>query len=166
MPSGCRSRTALLVGPRDAGKTTYARQLSERAVARGLRVAGFISEGERLPDGTKRYWLRDLADPHWRVPLSSPMPGPGFDVRIGCHHLSSQAFTEAAQRLRGALTADLVCIDEFGPLELQGGGFRPLCEQLWREYHGILLLTVRPAVLAPLLQLLRETAGPGRLVED
>lgn len=147
------ARTVLVVGPRSSGKTGYVRAVAERARAAGLGVAGFASVGE-WEDGTKaRFHLEDLADSGRRLLLASVHPDPGLDLRTGRYHLSSAAFEEADRLLRTALDADVVCMDEIGPLELRGGGFRPGLEFMLANHQGILVLTCRPRVTESLRRL-------------
>jgi len=153
----------LIVGGRNSGKTTYARTLAERARRAGWAIAGFLSEAEWEGDVKARYFLRDLADPATRTLLAAREPLPGLDSRVGRHFLSRTALAAAYASLRRSLAADLICIDEFGPLELRGGGFRPAFHFLLQHYRGILLITVRPALQAAVLGLLRSAlaAPPG-----
>jgi nucleoside-triphosphatase THEP1 len=143
-------RPVLIVGPRHAGKTACARLLVERAREAGLAVAGFLSEGE-WQDGEKvRYHLRELGPRGRRLLLAGAARAPGLDLPVGRYHLSSAVLAEAGAGLRDALAADLICIDEVGPLELDGGGFAPALDFLLGRYTGILLITARPRVAAAL----------------
>lgn len=154
-------RPVLVVGGRSAGKTAYARTLLDRARRAGLRVAGFYSEAEHEGRTKARYHLCDAADPTRRSLLASTRPiGPG-DQRVGRFHLSAAAIAAANAGLVASLGADLVCIDEVGPLELEGGGFAPALRHLRERYRGILVLTARPSVVEPLTRLLQASAGGG-----
>src|SRR3989304_108820 len=84
----------------------------------GLRVAGFYSEGARSGDRKNAYFLCDAARPGRRELLASDQPHPGLDTRGGRYWLSSAALARATQRIAGALDADLICMDEIGPLEM------------------------------------------------
>lgn len=158
----------LVVGPRNSGKTAYARILVERARAAGRRVAGFLSEAEWEGDVKARFFLRDLARPDAdaaadapsRTLLASVQPGPGLVLRAGPYHLSSTALEMACEALRQALDADLICIDELGPLEMQGDGYAPALRFLLSNYRGILLLTTRPSVAKALLSTVKQSDCP------
>jgi nucleoside-triphosphatase THEP1 len=141
----------LVSGPRNTGKTEYARWVVERARAAGLRVAGFYSEAEWEAGVKARFYLQDVADPGHRALLASVRPAPDLDLRAGPFHLSSQVFRQADPVLRGAAGADLICIDEVGPLEVRGVGFHGALRYLLAEHGGILLLTVRPSLVPAIL---------------
>jgi nucleoside-triphosphatase len=149
----------LVSGPRNTGKTEYARWVVERARAAGLRVAGFYSEAEWEAGVKARFYLQDVEDPEQRALLASVRPAPELDLRAGPFHLSSEVFRQADPVLRGAAGADLICIDEVGPLEVRGGGFHDALRFLLAEHDGILLLTVRPSVVPALLAM----AGDARV---
>lgn len=145
------AQLVLVVGSRNSGKTGYARSVVERARAAGLRVAGFLSEAEWDGAVKARFYLQDVADPACRVLLASVEPAPGLDVEAGPFHLSSSAFRMAEAEFRNALDADLICMDEVGPLELRGEGFHNALRHLVARYRGTLLLTVRPSAVEAIM---------------
>jgi nucleoside-triphosphatase THEP1 len=153
MTARATARIALVVGPRNSGKTGYAQAVVARARAAGLRVAGFFSEAEWEGGVKARFYLQDITDPGRRLLLASVDPGPGLDIRTGPYHLSGEAFAAADRSLRHWEDADVVCIDEVGPLEMRGGGFRPALDHLFAGYRGTLLLTCRPSVAEELSRL-------------
>ncbi len=61
------------------------------------------------------------------------------------------ALGRAALSDGAAVTADLVVVDEFGPLELHGGGWRAQVDRLVEEAHGLVLLVVRRALVEPVV---------------
>jgi len=61
--------------------------------------------------------------------------------------------------LQAAGDADLVIVDEFGPLELRGGGWRGLVDALVAAARGVIVLVVRDALLYEVSRLY-EAAGP------
>jgi nucleoside-triphosphatase THEP1 len=158
-----RFRPVLVVGGRHAGKTSYARLLVGGARAAGARVAGFYSQATWWSGVKARFHLHDLADPSRRLLLGSIAEEPGLDLRVGSYHLSSATFAEANRRLEEALHADLICLDEIGPLELRGGGFAPGLRMLAERYTGILVVTVRPRLAERVQALLAGNPPPPAL---
>lgn len=150
----------LVVGARNSGKTAYARALVARARAANRRVAGFLSEGEWQGGRKVGFHLQDVAVPGRRMLLASVEPGRGLELAVGPYHLSRAAFARADAELRRAAGADLVCVDEVGPLEVRGGGFAPALGFLLEHHTGILLLTVRPSVVDAVLAMV----GAARVV--
>ncbi len=150
------SHVVLVVGERNSGKTAYIQNALARARRRGLTAAGFYSEAEWL-DGVKaRFHLRDVAQPGHRRLLASVDPEPGLDLRAGLYYLSSAAFQTAERVLKETGDVDLIVLDEVGPLEMRGGGFRPALRYLLRHHDGLLLLTARPKVATELRRLIEE----------
>lgn len=150
-------RPVLVVGRRDSGKTAYAKAVVERARAAGLRVAGVLSEAEREGGRKCRYYARDAGTSGDRLLLGAVEPAPSLDQGVGRFHMSGEAFASLNRRLVSALDADLICLDEVGPLEKGGGGFDPALRFLVAHFTGILLVTARPSV-APWLE---ERLGGG-----
>lgn len=151
----------LVVGERDSGKTAYLSNLARDARRHGLTVAGCIAVATRARGVKVRYHLRDPADPRRRVLVASTRPDAGLDQRVGRFHLSGAAFAEVHRRVAASLHADLVCLDEIGPLELEGGGLAPTLDLLARRYGGWLVLTVRPPVAPHLIRWVGgEAAAP------
>ena len=81
-------------------------------------------------------------------------------VESGAGHVGPFAFTadgpafgNAALTSPAARTAALVIVDEFGPLELRGDGWRTAADQLISSFRGVLLLVVREALADDVLQL-------------
>lgn len=152
-----RLQPILVVGSRNSGKTAFVRTLVERARQHGLHVAGFCSEAEWRGSVKHRYFLQDVAAPGRRMLAASRNEEPGLDLHVGAFFLSSAAFREACRIVAESLAADLICIDECGPLEREGGGFYPAIRDLLGTYRGSLVVTVRPSVNA----WLRALVGPG-----
>ncbi len=118
----------LITGDRGAGKTTVCEKLYRRAVDRGLDVCGIIS-----------YAVFDAADRKVGIdaftisagttaPLArkdGSLPG----SRWACYSFSDEAFNNCVRATVQALDegADLLILDEIGPLELAAQkGFLPI----------------------------------------
>ncbi len=145
----------LVVGSKDAGKTAYLLQLSRRARESGLQVGGILSLA-RLRRGKKdRYFLYDLRTGRQRL-LAWRNFDPDSPVRIGSYAFDPTALNLGKQILRNCLDCDVILLDEYGPLEHRGGGFRSALEFLLDHFSGFLGISVRPALLNPLKELLRQ----------
>lgn len=117
----------LLTGDKQAGKTRFILELAEQTRRHGLRVAGIASPGlwkngmrsgfELLEMDTGRRHLLSM-----RVPGLRPIPFM-FDALA----LESGKKALSANRCR---RADLILVDEVGPLELRGGGWGPCLREL------------------------------------
>jgi len=130
-------RLILLTGSKHSGKTTFVRKLAERLKKENFNIAGF-----KAPSVYEGAFLLgfDLADLH-----------SGRSVKFARRKSAKDEFEFS----NGALlfgrkildsdhtrNADLIIIDEFGPMELEGGGWRKNTDFLL-ENKNVLLLVVR-----------------------
>ncbi len=136
------ARVILYVGAVHSGKTGRLERLVKRAQTQGRSVAGIlapslwhdgkllgfdvvdITTGERRPLATRT---------RHRVPTVGDFVFDPNGLALGRDALVTQK----------ALNADLVVVDEFGPLELSGGGYRESVDRLACEASGTVLLVVR-----------------------
>jgi len=136
-----QSKLILWNGARHSGKTTAAGEVAERARSEGFSVAGLLApslyrngkligfDGVDLRDGT-RISLASLkrdGDETERFAFTAA----GF--RLGITALSPAA----------TKSADLIIVDEFGPLEMGGDGWRKSVDSLLASADALLLLVVR-----------------------
>ena len=156
-----RPPVILWVGPKHSGKTTSAARLVERARAEGFVVAGCLAlsvhENDRLA-GFDLINLRSGA----RTALARRETGPGANSRF---HFLAAGLTLGNEALDAAAAADadLIIIDEFGPLELAQEGWRTATDHLMLSTRTVLLLVVREELAAEVQQLY-QTAAIRRLV--
>jgi nucleoside-triphosphatase THEP1 len=132
----------LWTGPQHSGKTTAARRLVREATSRGRSVAGIIAPSIWQDGVLTGFDLIDLAT-NQREPLARrDQPGCETTGKFGFAaeglELGRRALASGA-----AMAADLVLVDEFGPLELKGGGWRDDVDRLARQASGVLVLVVR-----------------------
>lgn len=131
-----RNKLILWTGEKHSGKTTSAAKIVEIARNEGFNVAGLLapsiySNGQLL--GFDAIDLHNDA----RVPLAK---------RKTCQFTF---FTEGVEFGNAALSttttksADLVIVDEFGPLELNGQGWRKNVDSLITLSDALILLVVR-----------------------
>jgi nucleoside-triphosphatase len=137
----------LVTGEIGVGKTTYVRQRVTMALQEHRTVAGIISpgkyrSGERVeiwanePHSGDRYPLAELA-----TPTSSGIVTPrwAFDPA---------AVQRANQSLACIVTADLLVVDELGPLEWhRGEGFIAAFDLLEKATIGEAIVVIRRSLL-------------------
>ena len=168
MNTSAAAPVILLSGDRGSGKTTACGRLAEELVARGFRAAGVLCPSIRddsgvpleinvknIADGTVRLFAArgcDLGGPFW------PPGGGGFGF-------SAAAIAWALGVVRAGMNegADLVVIDEIGPLELTAGqGFLPAIDYL-RSLRDARHASPCPSRGAPAVLLTVRTTLSGRL---
>ena len=143
-----QSKIILWAGPKHSGKTTAVLGLSEEARAAGFVVAGLaapsIYEDNRLIgfDAIDLYTF--TRGPLSRRGLKSPRRAGPFGFLSEGLALGHEALTRPAAR-----SADLVIVDEFGPLELDGAGWRKEVDTLVSKALGLILLVVRNGLVKP-----------------
>ena len=138
----------------------------------GLGVAG-VASPRVLRDGeTVGYKVRDLATGEERSLCS--LDPPGIPFRRFFFSPDGLAFANACLA-QAAREAEVVVVDEVGPLELSSGGFAPGIRTALRS-PALLVLTVRPSLVdevrrwadlptAPVVELPPPPAGPRNLDE-
>lgn len=149
------ARWALLVGPKGGVRSSTARRLAARLSAAGLRVAGFVQEGEG-EGGQERISLRRLGH---RDRCTVARPGgaaasPAEDVH--CERVFAlAAFDEArAWAEADAPGADVVVVDAAGKLEAGGRGHHPAIAALLPG-RALPILSVRDEHLFAIMEAFR-----------
>jgi len=143
---------ALWTGPRHSGKTTGVARLVERIRADGLSVAGILAPSLWRDGRLTGFDLVDLATGQ-RSSLATRERVGG--IRMGRFVFLEDGLALGRNALAGpaATGADLVVVDEYGPLELDGGGWRESVDRLIREASGCVLLVVRRSLIPALTEL-------------
>ncbi len=131
----------LWTGPKHRGKTTAAARLARMAGQCGFRVAGLLAPSIYRNGHLVGFDALDVANDA-RTPLAVRRDDPGDGgafrfiadgLRLGRHALDVAAVDGA----------DLVIVDEFGPLELALRGWRQAVDALVRAGRVPLLIVVR-----------------------
>ncbi len=168
-----RGRLLVLTGEPGSGKSTHCRQLVRAARDAGLVVRGVVGIDEPVAGGVKR-WLEDLRSGE-RI-LLGRMATPEAIAAGDARWLLDQAGLDRCDDiLRAACPADLLVIDEVGPLELvqQHGTLAGVRHALSGPY-GVALVVVRPWLVQRFRRLfpdssaeivdVLDTGAQGRLV--
>jgi nucleoside-triphosphatase THEP1 len=145
-------RHFIISGELQQGKTTLVTRLAEELRARGFRVAGLLALGiwdEGKRDGFDALNLATGA----RVPLCR-RDAPEAALRTGPFGFFEQgmSFGADALSLEAAQDADLVVIDEVGPLELRGEGWAVDLDILRHNSPVSLLLVVRSGLVGEVIE--------------
>ena len=131
----------LWVGEKHSGKTTSAAELAQAARAKGFNIAGLLAPSLYDNDELAGFDVLDLRT-EARAPLASRRAGGGRGepytftaegLKVGRRALSPDA----------TKSAELIIFDEFGPLEISGGGWRKEVDLLLASTDAVILLVVR-----------------------
>jgi len=134
-------RLFLWTGPKHSGKTTNAAKLARLARQRGFRVAGLLAPSVYRDGRLAGFDALDLRS-EARTPLAVHRDEPGD---VGSFHFLEEGRRLGSRALDLAATegADLVIVDEFGPLELASWGWRAAVDSLVYAGKIPLVLVVR-----------------------
>jgi nucleoside-triphosphatase len=135
MASIC-NKLILWTGQKHCGKTTSAANLVKIARDEGFNVVGLLAPS--LYDGSELLGFDaiDLRNEN-RIPLARRKTGRFTFFAEGLE------FGNAALSTTATKSADLVIVDEFGPLELNGQGWRKNVDSLITSSDALILLVVR-----------------------
>ena len=143
-------------GARHSGKTTAAGKLAEQARDEDFSVAGLLAPAiyvDRCLRGFEGVDLRNGT----RTLLANRGQRPDTEQFV---------FTEAGLKFgRNALdidavkSAELIIVDEFGPLELAGGGWRRNVDILLTSTDAVVVLVVRDEIAGKVKKLYAAVGG-------
>lgn len=138
-----QSRLILWRGARHSGKTTAAGKLAEQARDEDFSVAGLLAPAIYVDGCLRGFEALDLRN-GTRTLLANRGQKPDTEQFV---------FTEAGLRFgRNALdvdtvkSAELIIVDEFGPLELAGNGWRKNVYILLASTDALVVLVVRDEI--------------------
>ena len=152
--SGFAATTSLILftGARHAGKTTATAKLAQTLQEHGFKVAGFLSLSCYQDQKLTGYDIFDLTCQK-RLPLAREFQGKKVTKRRFDFDEDAWDYVHNLLLNKEILEADLVVIDEFGPLEIEGGGFRVAIDELLSFRPGCLLLVVRNRIVEQVKEL-------------
>jgi len=142
-----KCRLILLTGPKHSGKTIFLQKLVERLKKENFRIAGFTASSVYEGAFLLGFDLTDIQS--------------GRGVKFARRKSASDTFEFSEEGYRfgreileskETRNADLIIIDEFGPMELEGGGWRKNIDLLL-ENKKCLLLVVREELVKAVKQL-------------
>jgi len=133
----------LWTGPRHAGKTSQLLHLESAARQQGLPLAGILSLSVYHADHLVGFDLLDIATRQTRPLARRTQPLQRFTFDSAAFAWGSEILARIETR-----NAHLIILDEFGPLELRGSGWRPAADRLIQTTRTPLLLVVRDGLVS------------------
>ena len=157
-----RTRLLLLTGPKHSGKTTAAAALAERARAAGLCVVGLLAESVRRGGVLAGFDVVDLATGRRAALARRGGPPPPGRQHVGAFAFLDDglAWGAPARPPPAGGGADLVIVDEFGPLEMAGRGWRAAVDELIASPAPPAVMLVVRQRLAPAVRQLYAAHRP------
>ncbi len=140
-----QARLILWAGPKHSGKTSSAARLVEELRRGGYAVGGFLAPSIYREKTLIGFEILDLQNDR-RAGLAERSQEKGGVVGFT---FCDRGMQLGKQALQSAVKSpvDLVVVDEFGPLELEGGGWRSDAEMLLRSGPLVLMLVVRDKIV-------------------
>ncbi len=146
-----QNRLILWTGPKHCGKTTSATKLAQIARAEGFNVAGLLAPPLYHNSELLGFDVFDLQNqmraPLARRKINASNTGQFTFIAEGLKLGNSALSAEATK------TADIVIVDEFGPLELDSKGWRKNVDSLLVSSNTVILLVVRQELAGKVRQL-------------
>ena len=149
---GPKPKVVLWTGPKHSGKSTAAKRLVDKAAAEDFPVAGILAPAIYRQGILVGFDVVDVAT-DVRQPLARRTGERDKDVGPFAFRPEGLHFGNAALGSTRRCLAALVVVDEFGPLELRGKGWRRSVDQLISDFRGTLLLVVRKELTSDVTQL-------------
>jgi len=119
-----RRTVLVLTGPVHSGKTTFLKGAAVLWDLAGIGVGGFLNETRLARGKVQGYDLFDLRE-RASVPFLRTAGEPGWQ-RVGGFSLVPGGLERAEGILARDIEADILVVDEVGPLELAGRGIWPV----------------------------------------
>ena len=135
----------ILTGEVGSGKTTFLRGLVDELRAAGVPFDGFLSLRVMTSGVTEGSDLFDLREGRSWPLLRRTDSDKG--QRVGPYVMLSDGLDRAAAILRRSRAADLLVVDELGPLELAGGGLWPAAKEVLFDDRRRSLVVIRESLV-------------------
>jgi len=145
----------ILTGPVHSGKTTLLKEVVRELKEKKYRIDGFLSEAVWTREETVGYDLFDLKKER-SIPLIR-RTGEEEWQKIGSYFFIPQSLTEAEKIILRGKEADILVVDEVGPLELSGRGFWPALKQVVFQPLNSYILVIRKNIIKDFLAMLGKS---------
>ncbi|NOX48323.1 MAG: DUF2478 domain-containing protein [Chlorobi bacterium] len=142
----------LITGPQGSGKTTFLIELVSLLKKKGISTGGFVAHGfwkDNVRDG---FELEDLQTGE-KIVLSQTVAMEGWEkFRRFYFNPGGFAFGEGILSPVKLRDVDLIVVDEIGPFELQGRGWRKAIDKLIKETDKPMVWVCRESILKELVK--------------
>ena len=143
----------LWAGPKHSGKTTALTELASRGRQGSVSVGGFLAPSLYEDRQLLGFDIVDVATGRRRVLARRGASG---GERIGCFSLAEEGLAFGRAVLEQLPRSVRLClVDEYGPLELAGGGWRGAVDGLIRRTSAWVVLAVRQELVERVAEVYR-----------
>ena len=141
----------ILTGPVDSGKTTFLKRVIAELKKQKIKMDGFLSEAIVKDQEKIGYDLVDLGDGK-SVPFIRKSGRQDWQ-RIGPYFFIPEGLSRAKQIILRSREAEILVVDEIGPLELSGQGLWDVLEQVIFQRFQKYLFVLRKGILQDFLKM-------------
>lgn len=147
-------RLVLWVGPKHSGKTTAVAELARKAKSEGFNVAGVLAPSVYADKHLTGFEVVDLST-GGKIPLAVRKTDKN---RQGGFHFTRKGleFGKSVLSAEAVKPAELIIVDEFGPLELQGKGWRKDIDVILANMNALVVLVVRNEIAQKVQSLYKD----------
>lgn len=135
----------ILTGSVHSGKTSLLKKVVRELKRQEYRPDGFLSEAVSEKGGIAGYDLFDL-EKEKSIPLIRREGEKGWQ-KVGSYFFIPQGLEEAEKIILRGKEADILVVDEVGPLELSGKGFWPALKQVVFQPFNSYILVIRKDII-------------------
>lgn len=146
------NRIILITGDKNSGKTSFIKHFIDQVVSKEkLPYGGFIAEGIFKSGKKSGFDLVEL-NRHDKKLLCTNIPKKGW-IKMDNFYFDPEGFRFGEDILFNlAEETKWIVIDEYGPMELSGMGWRKAIDQLMKREGLTLLITVRLEILPEVIE--------------
>ena len=141
----------IITGTQGSGKTTFLSELMTYLKAEGISIGGFIAHGFWKDNIRNGFELENLQTGE-KVVLSQAKPVEGWEkFRRFYFNPDSFEFGEKLLSPDNLINTELIAIDEIGPFELQGNGWRKAIDKLLEDTNTPMIWVCRKSILTEIV---------------
>ena len=142
-----KTRLILWTGPRHSGKTTTAADLAQKTKSKGFSIAGLLAPSIYIKDHLTGFDAVNIATGDQIHLAERKQTNNSASVDGFTFSEAGLEFGYNALDIAYVKSADLIIVDEFGPLELAGGGWRKNADSILSDTNALLVLVVRDDII-------------------
>ena len=146
-----QNKIFILTGSQGSGKTSFLIELINYLKKEGVSIGGFIAHGFWKDDIRDKFELENIQTGD-RIILSQTEPVEGWE-KFRRFYFNPEGFEFGGKvlSLEKLKNTDLIVIDEIGPFELQGNGWRKAINKLLKETNTPMIWVCRESILKELI---------------
>jgi len=145
-----RRKVIIITGDKEAGKTNFAKQLTEILFKKKVKISGFLSLGVFENNERTKFELADI-ETNEKIELANKYIK--TNLKFGKFYFNKEAISFGEEIINKNIDkSDFFMIDEVGMLEVQNQGWYNIIEKLFNTPNKIQIWTVRQKYVDTLIK--------------